>query len=449
MMTIPKRIFWTTFLTAVLACVAIFVLLIFVTGQTNALTQAETRLRVDAIVENQIAANDVILADYAHWGAAFAWYRAGDEDALYANLGSGAADGETFDFFYMLSPDGTPTHAYVSEIYDSDLSNFIPELGAPQLAALLTQDFSDYPVVGGLNLIGGELAVVSAGYLTPDELDDLSRADIPILIAGKWLTPAALNGILGLAELQIIPTSQEVQPAFNSLPLREIAGQTLAVVTWRAQNPGQAILWQIAPVASMVALILLVGSWWAGQVAATQTAAHLRERDNARRDFATGLMNRGGLSARVMDDDISSLMQSGKLAVIYVDLDRLKHLNDLHGHAVGDLAIARAAEVLKQAASQPDLVARMGGDEFLCLVPDDDPLVAAHRIADHITRQLATPFFYKGRPFQISASIGIALAQGDLAWDALLTHADQAMYVAKRNDTSKAVVFHENLSVAS
>jgi diguanylate cyclase (GGDEF)-like protein len=117
---------------------------------------------------------------------------------------------------------------------------------------------------------------------------------------------------------------------------------------------------------------------------------------------------------------------------LFIDLDEFKDINDTVGHACGDQLLAEAAERLRASVRKTDLVARVGGDEFVVLLSQMQELQAADRISRKIPELLAQPFNLSGQPIYISASIGIACLpeDGDTPVE-LLRHADQAMYAAK------------------
>jgi len=122
------------------------------------------------------------------------------------------------------------------------------------------------------------------------------------------------------------------------------------------------------------------------------------------------------------------------LALLFIDLDRFKEVNDTLGHEGGDQLLVEAASRIKQCVREMDTVARMGGDEFTVILPQlADPHYAG-KIAEAIIGKLTTPFVISSLEFDVSASIGIAVypGDGDCA-DQMLKNADKAMYDAKHN----------------
>ena len=163
--------------------------------------------------------------------------------------------------------------------------------------------------------------------------------------------------------------------------------------------------------------------------------------DKALHDHLTGLANRALFLDRLRHALVGLGRRSGELAILFVDLDRFKLVNDGMGHAVGDEVIREAARRLSEASRAEDTVARFGGDEFTILCENADEqqaLLIAHRVLAAFTR----PFVHEGREFQLAASIGVRvndLASADA--DSLLRDADIALYAAKEYGGGRAELF--------
>src|SRR5690348_2120841 len=130
----------------------------------------------------------------------------------------------------------------------------------------------------------------------------------------------------------------------------------------------------------------------------------------------------------------------GQLAILLIDLDRFKEINDTLGHHYGDLLLCEFAGALRSHLRPPDTLARLGGDEFALLLHVDGDAAAAATSALHWIEELvAQPYQIEGLPLSIEASIGVACFPGDgTDVDQLLQHADIAMYTAKRNGAGHA-----------
>lgn len=167
----------------------------------------------------------------------------------------------------------------------------------------------------------------------------------------------------------------------------------------------------------------------------------------ATRDPLTALPNRSTFGDR-LDQQLRQARRNGsRLAVMFVDLDRFKLINDTLGHDVGDGALVIAAERLSRALRECDTVARLGGDEFAVIVSGLAASGDAEPIADKLIHELLAPFVVRGHRLRVDASIGIALfpEHGDTG-GSLLRHADLAMYQAKQLGGGRCASFERRLS---
>ncbi|MEQ9503336.1 MAG: EAL domain-containing protein [Deltaproteobacteria bacterium] len=158
-----------------------------------------------------------------------------------------------------------------------------------------------------------------------------------------------------------------------------------------------------------------------------------RVRALASRDALTGLANRTTFQERLNEALARSERSQEPIALLFVDLDRFKAINDTFGHAAGDIVVRDVASRLSEAVREYDVVARLGGDEFAVLLSElDDPLTP-QRVADRILDALALPIPLGDATVAISASIGIATSpDAGRTAEQLVKSADFAMYAAKR-----------------
>lgn len=175
-----------------------------------------------------------------------------------------------------------------------------------------------------------------------------------------------------------------------------------------------------------------------------------RVRDNesrlaymAHHDALTGLVNRTVFEGRLADTVLRFDRSGGAFALLFVDLNDFKSINDTYGHDVGDAVLIEVARRLQEHVRRVDTVARLGGDEFVILLldlkhPREDSEMVARKLRDH----MAEPILSAGGPIQVGMSIGIALYPEDgVAPSQLLAKADQAMYGAKRESRKRFAAF--------
>lgn len=154
----------------------------------------------------------------------------------------------------------------------------------------------------------------------------------------------------------------------------------------------------------------------------------------AKYDALTGLANRNLFQDRLQQALLRAKRSSSKVALLFLDLDHFKRINDSYGHDVGDLLLMQVADRLRDCVRAPDTIARLGGDEFTVVLEGIQDKQAVSNIAEKIAQVLSEPFFLEEYEVFTSASVGISLYEGgDLIGNqVLLKHSDMAMYSAKR-----------------
>lgn len=158
-------------------------------------------------------------------------------------------------------------------------------------------------------------------------------------------------------------------------------------------------------------------------------------------DPLTGLPNRLLFSERLnyalKQDSLNHI-----LAVVMIDLDHFKPINDTHGHEIGDKVLIEVANQIKMVTRESDVIARLGGDEFVILLNEISSIEACEQTLERLRQALATAQVIDGLKLNLSASIGATLYPDDNSdADGLLRHADEAMYIAKHGGKNRCVIF--------
>lgn len=170
----------------------------------------------------------------------------------------------------------------------------------------------------------------------------------------------------------------------------------------------------------------------------------------AQHDPLTGLPNRALFADRVAQALAAQRRDGTDLALVFMDLDRFKPINDLLGHAVGDLLLKQVAERVRNLIRETDTVARIGGDEFMILLRAPGDEAETLGVAEKIRCAVASPYTIEGHTLEVSASLGIARApqHGDNLV-VLTQHADEAMYEAKSRGRNAVVLYQATEDLAT
>jgi len=178
---------------------------------------------------------------------------------------------------------------------------------------------------------------------------------------------------------------------------------------------------------------------------AEQRIAHM-----AHHDALTGLPNRVLLRDRIQQAIAQAHRNQAQLAVLFIDLDRFKNINDSLGHQLGDRLLQSVASRILACVREGDTVSRVGGDEFVIVIPSLESSADASAVASKILEVLGNAFHLQGNDLHVAASIGISLYPGDGAdAETLMRNADTAMYFAKDSGRGNFQYFTQHMNVAA
>ncbi len=251
------------------------------------------------------------------------------------------------------------------------------------------------------------------------------------------LSMMSLTGVLGIvaglsSRWASVPRAAIVTMTLTSIP-------PVAVLASHGGPEMGAAIVMVLLVLSIVAFTLQNHDYL---LSASQAEEDLRLL--AQTDPLTGLLNRIELERQLVEA-CSGLQEGGpnpRLAVLYMDLDGFKAINDEHGHAAGDALLKHVAHVLQSNLPPTSTIARMGGDEFIVLLPGADE-VSSRRTADHVISRLAQEHTLPGgQVVRIGCSVGVSLAptQGTEP-EVLLARADQALYASKHRGKGQSGIW--------
>jgi diguanylate cyclase (GGDEF)-like protein len=239
-------------------------------------------------------------------------------------------------------------------------------------------------------------------------------------------------------------------------PLAVIVGLSADEQLAATRRDMQTYLWRAGAGSVLLLAIVAVLSRMSRQLAAIRKRVlqeHIAHAERveylAYHDGLTALPNRS-LFNKILGQSLAlARRQNAQLAVLFLDLDRFKDINDTLGHEAGDELLQEVAVRLKKCLRDSDTVARLGGDEFVVLLHLNEPEYAA-TVAKKIVAEVARPFFLIGQELRVTASIGISAFPADgLDAQTLTKNADLAMYKAKQEGKNNFQFYSEELNVIS
>ncbi|MDC0115914.1 EAL domain-containing protein [Octadecabacter sp.] len=172
--------------------------------------------------------------------------------------------------------------------------------------------------------------------------------------------------------------------------------------------------------------------------------AHERLEHDSRHDALTGLANR-----RLLDETVEDLLENMQgdtaFAALHLDLDHFKHINDTKGHAAGDAVLVQVAQILTTLVGDTGLVCRVGGDEFVVLLPSVTSPHDVERLCRAVISQVARPMTILGEICEVGVSIGCALGHATTDMSQIFVNADTALYAAKADGRSRFLMFKDGM----
>lgn len=240
-------------------------------------------------------------------------------------------------------------------------------------------------------------------------------------------------------------TRQNTEPVMRMISYRKVnqypfivgivVPETLYLANWHKNTVGVLL----ASVMSIA--IIFIGAF----LFLTSYRKSAENQYKAHHDSLTGLPNRTLFTDRLSIALTACKRKQSELAVLFIDLDNLKTINDVNGHTAGDAVLVQVANRMQQCLRESDTVARIGGDEFVVLLPDVGTEDAAMNVAEKIRSAMISPIDADGYSLTTSASIGVAIFpfHGLNATD-LMNNADAAMYAAKSKGRNTTVMYGEH-----
>ncbi len=445
---LARRIYVTSVANGIAAIVVIIGMAFWMADRVDRLAAITTNALFQSALQAELDSIEISTADYSYWDHAYDLVVTRNEVQLYADIGSGATEGETFDFIYLLDSDGSPLYAYETDGDTSDLTLVHPELVEAFFPRVIDLQLTPHTTISGYATYGQQLAVVAAGRIQTNDIDGRGERDFPVMIGGMWLSAERLAGIgeqLLISDVILHSTGDGHTHDKIDLEITGINGALIGHIGWRAPQSGRQLLASALPVILALSVLTFLTAVFVGRASAQQASAFLHQRKIARTDPLTGLTNRAGLDDLVASDMISQAITAGKIAVVYLDLNGFKQLNDNFGHDAGDLALQIIAERVRGAVRAEDYVIRLGGDEFACILIDDAPCQTAEQVAGRIIAATEPPVRIGDDTHTLRPAIGVALGTAAMGWTELLKNADRAMYRAKSSRTFEPVFYADSM----
>ncbi len=278
--------------------------------------------------------------------------------------------------------------------------------------------------------------------------DDEAAHDAPVVLSVKFIEEDVLAEIasrLQLRNLHLIDGKPATSGEFV-FDLKDQHGRPIGHFAWTPKEPGSEIIRSILPFIAIAlggfGLLAAIVFRHMRRTAATIAAGETRLRHLALHDPLCGLPNRIFFGERLEVAIAKVRSGSPPAAILYIDLDHFKDVNDTLGHPIGDELIRGVTQRLTRTLRADDIVARLGGDEFAVITSAGSDHAQLQSIAGRIIAALCAPYGINGQTIVIGASIGIAVIDENIDGAAdIMRHADMALYRAKNEGRNRACIY--------
>lgn len=283
-----------------------------------------------------------------------------------------------------------------------------------------------------------------------DELKLVATEGLPEELVGHAVIPAGYRSQSGYAlstGMTTIATDLDEETRFEPSHLQRTLGiRSAAVILIKGKGQPYGVISAGAPDVhdfspEDISFMQAIANILANAIGRRRTEEQTQH--EALHDPLTGLPNRNLFLDRLQHALSVASRRGTSVAVLFLDLDQFKLVNDSLGHAAGDELLAAVAPRIEAALRPADTVARFGGDEFAVLAEDIGNEHGATRVAERIAEALARPFVLRDREHFVSASVGISIGGGNEAPEALIRDADSALYRAKERGRGGYEIFDE------
>jgi diguanylate cyclase (GGDEF)-like protein len=419
--------------------------------------ERQTRL-VQHILDTERKAMSAEMLEVTMWDEAVEATAAKDIDWIDEELGPFFYDLFGHNRIYVLGPGMEPVYA-MRDGGRVDVATYGPDRdtivalashhrtaeGASAIAAS-DNGFGSAPVAGDLAIVEGRPALVAVVPLVAESFV-VPRGEESFVASVRFLDDAVATELMDQYLIEGARFVPEISAADGgaALPLTDASGMTVAWFRWQPDRPGAQILAETAPamigVLGAVGFVIFVLMQRLRRSSAELEAARAEAQHRALHDPLTGLANRAGFQERLTQAIAGLGHGPSAIALLALDLDRFKQVNDTLGHEAGDLLLKQVAERLRPLLRDTDFIARLGGDEFAIIQSALKTVNDATSLSSRIVSRISEPYSLNGQEAHIGVSVGIAIADSPEDGLELPSRADFALYEAKEVGRNQARLF--------
>ncbi|WP_421724198.1 putative bifunctional diguanylate cyclase/phosphodiesterase [Bauldia sp.] len=443
----------------VITIVTVVAAILWMSARQNEQAARSTETMVIGGVEAEKQRIQSLANDYAWWQDFYDAYAADDSEWMVTNIASSVEETEIADLMAVISPAGDVPYGWMiaEDVGPNDILTPRVIDGIREL----TYDMPVAPQAARSSFIetGGSIMLIAVSRVAPVyEPEKQDAAALPFFVAGITLAEDELYELgksFLIEDLRIEPVfDPDLAAGSSATPIVDLAGETVGFFVWTPPTPGDAVLRSIfLPIAIALILFCIVAfvtAYRARRVAIALAKSEKEAVIAARTDSMTDLMNRTGFTELLDSQEFRTACRDGKLAVVYMDINGFKAVNDSIGHQGGDELVEALAKRVASILPARAHFARIGGDEFAVAILGDTARQIAAETAAAVVNCLDQPFTVHGFEFHVTVAVGYAVAGGSgLRPSDIVRRADIAMYQAKNGVEREAVLYNATMETGA
>lgn len=431
-------------------------MVLVITGWTahknNQRAAEDSTLMVQGGLEALFANIESLNYDYSAWNAALEAALERDVNWLAENMGAGA-NGIQFHFLEIFWPTDWSSLTWNAQVNENETAPLTKPIVPLEIAQqiyerMLSIELGEQDTQSFAIDAGGDFYIVAATRVQPwNEALPVPVEQLPINFMAYQLTNRSLADMASTFLIDdLILTTELPTPGQPHIQLTDLADHHIAHLEWTPPRPGDALI-RTAALPVSIGLILFLGLSGAVTLMAKRNASELVVREKeasnaARTDAMTGLPNRLAFNESLLKFRKENI----QLAVLFMDLNGFKAINDEFGHEIGDRLLREIAALAVKYKREKDMIARLGGDEFNIIFPGNNAEQICLKYCQDLMHRMAESIKIDALAFQPKIAMGYTIGHSsETSISELMRQADYAMYAAKNEKSLDPVKYDTSL----
>lgn len=429
-----------------MTAITIGAVLYWMSIEHNRKSAEDSRIMISGGLAGVDASLKKVTVDYSWWQDAVDNIASDNSDWIHRNMGTAVTGSATVDLLVLVQPDGSTKYGWKKGGEDTpDPAVLDRAVVERMVASLAGVSAGDVQANTQFSYVGDDLYLLGAARVSSEETRKADPKRLPINIMGFLFDQERISNLGKPFLTDDLKLSKEVAPGQLSLPLKHSNGDVVTNLVWTPPAPGMQMLQRsVVPVSLTLGIFAILAMFAATGAHRSAHELARKEADSyraARTDSLTSLPNRFHFTERLRKRAMKEACRKGRLAVLFLDIDGFKNVNDTIGHAGGDELICTLAKRISKVLPEDAFMARVGGDEFNILIQSNEPENAAESAALDIVKAVRRDMEVMNKAFSVSTSVGFAISAADLTPEEVVRRADVAMYQGKNTKAGLPIVY--------